>query len=200
MGRWTQYDEDEARLPEGMQRIGYDADSSRYTFRDKEGNIYQSAPRAEYGILTPVSDPVAEVLKSRPQAFATNGKQKSRSHSLSPVDQPPKTFHDFLPPNTLTSASSSESKKPLPTLPTTITPRERFIQAVRKTALPKMQGVVHSFQRSMTSARRASSSRKSSDTQCLLGTPKGSSNLERATSSVTAWSGRSRKSSLMEVS
>lgn len=61
-----------------MQRIGYDADSNRYTFRDKEGNIYQSAPRAEYGILTPVSDPIAEVVKSRPQAFSTNGKSLER--------------------------------------------------------------------------------------------------------------------------
>ncbi|EDR10335.1 uncharacterized protein LACBIDRAFT_317108 [Laccaria bicolor S238N-H82] len=195
MGRWTQYDEDEARLPEGMQRIGYDADCSRYTFRDKEGNIYQSAPRARYGILTPVSDPVAEVMKSRPQAFATNDKQKSRSHSLSPVDQPLITFHDLLPPNAITSASPSGSKKPLPTLATTtstITPRERFVQAVRRATLPNIQGVVRSLKRSMTSARRASSSRESSDTQGLLGTPRGSSNLERATSSVTAWSGPSQ--------
>jgi len=61
-----------------MQRIGYDADCGRYTFRDKEGNIYQSAPRAEYGILTPVPDPIAEVFKSRPQALATDGKSLER--------------------------------------------------------------------------------------------------------------------------
>ncbi|KAI8625305.1 carbohydrate-binding module family 50 protein [Xylariaceae sp. FL1651] len=51
MGRWSQYDTDEERLPEGMQRIGYDADDQTYTFRDAEGGIWESAPGNRYGQL-----------------------------------------------------------------------------------------------------------------------------------------------------
>ncbi|KAI1384796.1 carbohydrate-binding module family 50 protein [Hypoxylon trugodes] len=51
MGRWSQYDEDEERLPEGMQRIGYDADTQTYTFRDADGTIWESAPGNRYGQL-----------------------------------------------------------------------------------------------------------------------------------------------------
>ncbi|KAH9486070.1 hypothetical protein JR316_0000134 [Psilocybe cubensis] len=53
MGRWTQYDEDEYRLPEGVKRIGYDADSGRYLFRSG-GSIWQGPVGAEYGELTKV--------------------------------------------------------------------------------------------------------------------------------------------------
>ncbi|KAF8892860.1 hypothetical protein CPB85DRAFT_1230453 [Mucidula mucida] len=56
MGRWTQYDEDEYRLPEGMERIGYDADSQTYTFRDADGSIWKGAEGAEYSEMTKVSD------------------------------------------------------------------------------------------------------------------------------------------------
>lgn len=69
MGRWTQYDEvrfaiwlggsgkpwsddgaqDSCRLPEGMTRIGYDSDTGRYRFRDKDGSIWEGAEGAEYG-------------------------------------------------------------------------------------------------------------------------------------------------------
>ncbi|KAI1497737.1 hypothetical protein F5X99DRAFT_355924 [Biscogniauxia marginata] len=55
MGRWSQYDTDEERLPEGMQRIGYDADSQTYTFRDADGGIWESAPGNHYGQLRRVS-------------------------------------------------------------------------------------------------------------------------------------------------
>ncbi|KAI1491013.1 hypothetical protein F5X96DRAFT_507074 [Biscogniauxia mediterranea] len=55
MGRWSQYDTDEERLPEGMQRIGYDADSQTYTFRDADGSIWESAPGNRYGRLHRVS-------------------------------------------------------------------------------------------------------------------------------------------------
>ncbi|KAJ7629042.1 hypothetical protein FB45DRAFT_1029092 [Roridomyces roridus] len=39
MGRWTQRDEDSERLPEGMERIGYDSDTGRYYFRDQSGAL-----------------------------------------------------------------------------------------------------------------------------------------------------------------
>ena len=53
MGRFTDMDDDEHRLPEGMQRIGYDADTQRYTFRDANGNLFESEPGSRYGELSP---------------------------------------------------------------------------------------------------------------------------------------------------
>jgi hypothetical protein len=67
MGRWTQYDEvcpffystfqakslqDEYRLPEGMKRIGYDSDTGRYYYRDRDGVIWQGAEGAEFSEMT----------------------------------------------------------------------------------------------------------------------------------------------------
>jgi hypothetical protein len=57
MGRWSQYDTDEERLPSGMTRIGYDADEQTYTFRDADGSIWESAPGSQYGPLRRVSGP-----------------------------------------------------------------------------------------------------------------------------------------------
>jgi hypothetical protein len=33
--------QDDHRLPEGMKRIGYDADTSQYAFRDRDGSLWQ---------------------------------------------------------------------------------------------------------------------------------------------------------------
>ncbi|KAJ6617412.1 hypothetical protein B0H10DRAFT_1797371 [Mycena sp. CBHHK59/15] len=52
MGRWTQYDEDDYQLPEGMKRIGYDADTRRYYFRDQDGSVWQGAEGAEFSEMT----------------------------------------------------------------------------------------------------------------------------------------------------
>lgn len=41
--------QDEYRLPEGMTRIGYDSDTGRYRFRDKDGSIWEGPEGAEYG-------------------------------------------------------------------------------------------------------------------------------------------------------
>lgn len=57
MGRWSHYDTDEERLPEGMTRIGYDADDQTYTFRDTDGSIWESAPGNQYGPLRRISGP-----------------------------------------------------------------------------------------------------------------------------------------------
>ncbi|KAH9829492.1 uncharacterized protein C8Q71DRAFT_718258 [Rhodofomes roseus] len=60
MGRWTQYDEDEYRLPEGMKRVGYDSDTSKYYYRDADGTLWEGPAGAEYGELTQVSNaPIA---------------------------------------------------------------------------------------------------------------------------------------------
>lgn len=56
MGRWTQFDEDDYRLPEGMRRIGYDADTGRYYFRDGNGGVWKSEEGSDYGELTKVSE------------------------------------------------------------------------------------------------------------------------------------------------
>ncbi|KAI0714636.1 hypothetical protein C8Q76DRAFT_727536 [Earliella scabrosa] len=60
MGRWTQYDEDSYRLPDGMKRVGYDSDTGRYYYRDRDGSLWQGSEGAEYGELTRVSNaPIA---------------------------------------------------------------------------------------------------------------------------------------------
>ncbi|KAI4937088.1 uncharacterized protein J4E92_001815 [Alternaria infectoria] len=68
MGRWTDLDsvtslvhllpnqtthnpQDAERLPPGFERIGYDADTQTYTFRDASGRIYESEPGNRYGEL-----------------------------------------------------------------------------------------------------------------------------------------------------
>ncbi|KAG1783449.1 hypothetical protein EV702DRAFT_934688, partial [Suillus placidus] len=63
MGRWTQYDEDDYRLPEGVKRVGYDADSGRYYFCDRAGLVYKGPEGSEFGELTLVS----EIPSSIPQ-------------------------------------------------------------------------------------------------------------------------------------
>ncbi|MCJ1404064.1 hypothetical protein MMC11_007289 [Xylographa trunciseda] len=54
MGRWSHYDEDDYRLPNGMQRVGYDADSQTYTYQDSDGSYWEGAPGARYGGLRQV--------------------------------------------------------------------------------------------------------------------------------------------------
>ncbi|KAH7198818.1 uncharacterized protein B0J16DRAFT_258114 [Fusarium flagelliforme] len=56
MSRFSRYDTDEERLPEGMQRVGYDADTQVYTFRDADGSFWESAPGNQYGQLTKVGE------------------------------------------------------------------------------------------------------------------------------------------------
>jgi hypothetical protein len=70
--------QDEARLPENIRRIGYDADTETYTFEDTStGRIYESAPGNRYGVLNPAGqarDPAeveahnAEVKKGNKEA------------------------------------------------------------------------------------------------------------------------------------
>lgn len=56
MSRFSHYDSDEERLPEGMVRIGYDADTEIYTYRDADGSYWEGPPGSRYGQLTKVSD------------------------------------------------------------------------------------------------------------------------------------------------
>lgn len=56
MSRFSHYDTDEERLPEGMTRVGYDADTQTYTYRDADGSYWEGPPGAQYGRLTRVSN------------------------------------------------------------------------------------------------------------------------------------------------
>lgn len=49
--RWSSYDTDAYRLPSGMERVGYNDVTGRYTFRDSDGQEYTSASGSEYGKL-----------------------------------------------------------------------------------------------------------------------------------------------------
>ncbi|KAF2708730.1 carbohydrate-binding module family 50 protein [Pleomassaria siparia CBS 279.74] len=53
MGRWTDQDSDEQRLPHGMERVGYDADTQTYTYRDASGAHYEGGEGNRYGELHP---------------------------------------------------------------------------------------------------------------------------------------------------
>ncbi|KAI0033842.1 hypothetical protein K488DRAFT_46814 [Vararia minispora EC-137] len=83
MGRWTQYDEDEYRLPEGMKRVGYDADTGRYYFKDKDGSLWEGPEGAQFGDMRRVS--------SAPSAPSENdvevGTMRTDGYALLPADQ-----------------------------------------------------------------------------------------------------------------
>ena len=51
MNRWKELDTDKERLPSGMTRIGYDAETQIYSYRDVDGNIWEGAPGVQYGNL-----------------------------------------------------------------------------------------------------------------------------------------------------
>lgn len=56
MPRRFDYDTDDERLPEGMVRVGYDADTQVYTFRDTDGSLWEGPPGCQYGRMTKVAD------------------------------------------------------------------------------------------------------------------------------------------------
>ncbi|KAI3607987.1 carbohydrate-binding module family 50 protein [Moniliophthora roreri] len=125
MGRWTQYEEAEHRLPEGFTRTGYDADTGRYTYEDREGRQYRSEPYTEYGKLTPVPD----FYEARRQMLAA-----AKAKHTGP---PPTSFADIL---SSTQIATSPTASPESTSPKS--PRSKFISVARKATLPKMKGVV----------------------------------------------------------
>jgi hypothetical protein len=68
--------QDSERLPTGMKRIGYDADTRVYTFQDENGVLYESEPGNAYGILRPVvpRDSERDIRRARPNAFESSSK------------------------------------------------------------------------------------------------------------------------------
>lgn len=55
--RFAEYDNDEDNLPQGMTRIGYDADTEVYTFSSSDGSIWEGSAGSRYGNLTRVREP-----------------------------------------------------------------------------------------------------------------------------------------------
>ncbi|KAF5325494.1 hypothetical protein D9619_009723 [Psilocybe cf. subviscida] len=148
-------EEDSYRLPEGFRRIGYDGDSKRYTFRDNQGDIYQGEPGVLYGKMTPLVPSNSAFEAVRPQAFEDETRPTRRSTAPSAMTDVPTTFQDILPPELITT--SSLSANPSYAVKRSASPKSSsaFVASVRKSALPKMQGVVHGLRRSVTSMRRS---------------------------------------------
>ncbi|KAM0243944.1 hypothetical protein ACHAP5_006707 [Fusarium lateritium] len=48
----TRHNNHEERLPEGMKKVGYDADEQVYTFKDVNGTLWKSKPGSKHGKLT----------------------------------------------------------------------------------------------------------------------------------------------------
>ncbi|KAG8170094.1 hypothetical protein KVR01_000839 [Diaporthe batatas] len=55
--RFAEYGNDEDNLPQGMTRIGYDADTEVFTFSSEDGSIWEGQPGSRYGNLTRVCEP-----------------------------------------------------------------------------------------------------------------------------------------------
>lgn len=143
------FPEDAERLPEGFKRIAYDSDTTRFTFRDSDGHLYQGEAGAEYGILNPKAASTTSLSRTRPNAFASES-----SSSIPTPSKQKSTFQDILPPDLITTSSLSEKKPESPVKGGSPTvPRQKLVKAVRKSVLPKMQGVVHNLRRSVTSIR-----------------------------------------------
>ncbi|KAJ7242032.1 hypothetical protein C8J57DRAFT_1142647 [Mycena rebaudengoi] len=152
----SHFEEDSSRLPEGMQRIAYDADSERYTFRDHEGNIFMGPRGEDYGVLTPVD---SGQPGDRPNAFASeSSKPDLRIH----VQATP-SFQDILPAHLITSPSSAESTSAPPS-----SGASRFRDALRKTKIPAMQNVVNSVRRSATTRKPSKAKGKGDEDEGLI--------------------------------
>ncbi|KAF8211737.1 hypothetical protein K438DRAFT_1807817 [Mycena galopus ATCC 62051] len=143
MGRWTEHQEDSNRLPEGMKRIGYDDQTARYKFCDRDGNIYLGPPHEEYGSLTLVgstSHPPTPPPNDRPGVFASAATEERRRSGLPLDSSTGSTFHELLPPHLVTSLSASSA--------------ETSPRSSRFGALPSMNNVVDTVRRSTTFVRK----------------------------------------------
>ncbi|KAG1888714.1 hypothetical protein F4604DRAFT_1915753 [Suillus subluteus] len=117
--------QDSYRLPEGIKRIAYDADTQQYTFRDRSGQLYQNPSGETYGVLKPVSAPSAP----RRSVTITERRDPALIRARS-VKRPAKTFDDFLPREYITSAEESIS--------TPGSPSEDIPRVNRNRTLPKI--------------------------------------------------------------
>jgi len=88
MSRFTQYDSDSERLPEGMTRVGYDADTQRYSYQDADGHYWEGPAGSRYGQLRRVddgpepSDAQTQPFLSSTDEHITRDKQEARRYML----------------------------------------------------------------------------------------------------------------------
>lgn len=89
MSRFSRYDTDEERLPDGMTRVGYDADTQVSTFQDSDGSYWESAPGSQYGNLTRVGGGgTVEYAEDTEPFLISEGAANSRTswrHELMPL-------------------------------------------------------------------------------------------------------------------
>lgn len=131
MSRWSRYDSDDYRLPEGMKRVGYDADSQKYTYQDSDGSYWEGPAGAHYGTLrrgnssctlislesTPLT--ISSVREASPLPSATIDSDSDSDTNSTYVESLPAyqprherfTNFDQLDQNTHSSDSDSVDKK-----------------------------------------------------------------------------------------
>lgn len=88
MPQSSHYDNENGRLPDGMSRVGYDADTQIYTFRDSDGSYWESAPGCEYGLLTQVGSVSSHEDAGDTEPFLLNGASTQKTswrHELMPL-------------------------------------------------------------------------------------------------------------------
>jgi len=85
MSRWSRYDSDEERLPEGMTRVGYDADTQTYTYRDSSGGYWEGEPGCRYGRLSRTSSSPPRPSNSSPASDDTSERSVSWRHEMMPL-------------------------------------------------------------------------------------------------------------------
>ena len=71
-----------------------------------------------------------------------------------PCKEEHSTFHDILPSEFITTSTLSKNSQSSVIPPKTCTAQQNFVKSVRKSLLPKMQDVVLTLRRSVTSIRR----------------------------------------------
>lgn len=148
---WTQ---DSYRLPEGVKRIAYDADTQRYLFRDKNtGQLYQGPEGEMYGRLQAVDAPIppsrrVTVSSKRPSPFMDPQTFMTYKTAVHPdpairkkgLNKRAATFDDILPSTLIISAESG-----LPSSPLQRTCTNGLELA--KSAVPVVQGVIADVKR-----------------------------------------------------
>jgi len=92
MTRWSQYDEDDYRLPEGMRRVGYDGDTQTYTYQDADGSYWEGPSGARYGELRRVGDGELPTSQDDDHLLGTN----PSSHQKPKQDDAWRMFAPFL--------------------------------------------------------------------------------------------------------
>ncbi|KAI0031552.1 hypothetical protein K488DRAFT_86726 [Vararia minispora EC-137] len=129
----TSFPDDRSRLPEGMTRIGYDADSTRYAFHDTgaPGTLFVGQPGEEYGLMVPEAEATQDAPSrglgrrrtlqayDRPAHFASEEPAdaeaaRARVFAGPAVNGTGMTFSDILPPHLLASAPPMDAKKSSP--------------------------------------------------------------------------------------